>query len=70
MFDLLFFVDLLLLNFDNNYLLNYVGWEKVIINFIKLFIEMGFLNCIIKSFNVINVFFFVYKLFLKELLYV
>lgn len=56
MFDLLFFVDLLLLNFDNNYLLNYVGWEKVIINFIELFIEMGFLNCKIKSFNV---FFFV-----------
>lgn len=56
MFDLLFFVDLLLLNFDNNYLLNYVGWEKVIINFIELLIEMGFLNCIIKSFNV---FFFV-----------
>lgn len=55
MFDLLFFVDLLLLNFDNNYLLNYVGWGKVIINFIELFIEMGFLNCIIKS----NVFFFV-----------
>lgn len=60
MFDLLFFVDLLLLNFDNNYLLNDVGWEKVIINFIELFIEMGFfLNYIIKSFNVINIFFFV-----------
>lgn len=60
MFDLLFFVDLLLLNFDNNYLLNDVGWEKVIINFIKLLMEMGFfLNYIIKSFNVINVFFFV-----------
>lgn len=60
MFDLLFFVDLLLLNFDNNYLLNDVGWEKVIINFIELLIEMGFfLNYIIKSFNVINVFFFV-----------
>lgn len=59
MFDLLFFVDLLLLNFDNNYLLNYVGWEKVIINFIELLIEMGFLIYIIKSFNVINVFFFV-----------
>lgn len=60
MFDLLFFVDLLLLNFDNNYLLNDVRWEKVIINFIELLIEMGFfLNCIIKSFNVINVFFFV-----------
>lgn len=59
MFDLLFFVDLLLLNFDNNYLLNDVRWEKVIINFIELFIEMGFLNCVIKSFNVINVFFFV-----------
>lgn len=59
MFDLLFFVDLLLLNFDNNYLLNDVGLEKVIINFIKLFIEMGFLNYVIKSFNVINIFFFV-----------
>lgn len=59
MFDLLFFVDLLLLNFDNNYLLNDVGWEKVIINFIELLMEMGFFNCIIKSFNVINVFFFV-----------
>lgn len=60
MFDLLFFVDLLLLNFDNNYLLNDVGWEKVIINFIELLMEMGFfLNYIIKSFNVINVFFFV-----------
>lgn len=59
MFDLLFFVDLLLLNFDNNYLLNDVGWGKVIINFIELLIEMGFLNYIIKSFNVINVFFFV-----------
>lgn len=60
MFDLLFFVDLLLLNFDNNYLLNDVGWEKVIINFIELLIEMGFfLNYIIKSFNVINIFFFV-----------
>lgn len=60
MFDLLFFVDLLLLNFDNNYLLNDVRWEKVIINFIELLMEMGFfLNYIIKSFNVINVFFFV-----------
>lgn len=60
MFDLLFFVDLLLLNVDNNYLLNDVRWEKVIINFIELLIEMGFfLNYIIKSFNVINVFFFV-----------
>lgn len=60
MFDLLFFVDLLLLNVDNNYLLNDVGWEKVIINFIELLIEMGFfLNYIIKSFNVINIFFFV-----------
>lgn len=59
MFDLLFFVDLLLLNFDNNYLLNDVGWEKVIINFIELLMEMRFLNYIIKSFNVINVFFFV-----------
>lgn len=59
MFDLLFFVDLLLLNFDNNYLLNDVGWEKVIINFIELLMEMGFLNCIIESFNVINIFFFV-----------
>lgn len=60
MFDLLFFVDLLLLNVDNNYLLNDVEWEKVIINFIELLMEMGFfLNCIIKSFNVINVFFFV-----------
>lgn len=60
MFDLLFFVDLLLLNFDNNYLLNVIGWEKVIINFIELLIEMGFfLNYIIKSFNVINIFFFV-----------
>lgn len=59
MFDLLFFVDLLLLNFDNNYLLNVIGWEKVIINFIELLIEMGFLIYIIKSFNVINVFFFV-----------
>lgn len=60
MFDLLFFVDLLLLNFDNNYLLNDVGWEKVIINFIELLMEMGFfLNYIIKSFNVINIFFFV-----------
>lgn len=59
MFDLLFFVDLLLLNFDNNYLLNDVGWGKVIINFIELLIEMGFLNFIIESFNVINVFFFV-----------
>lgn len=61
MFDLLFFVDLLLLNFDNNYLLNVIGWEKVIINFIELLIEMGFfLNYIIKSFNVINIF-FLYK---------
>lgn len=60
MFDLLFFVDLLLLNVDNNFLLNDVEWGKVIINFIKLLIEMGFfLNYIIKSFNVINVFFFV-----------
>lgn len=60
MFDLLFFVDLLLLKFDNNYLLNVIGWEKVIINFIELLIEMGFfLNYIIKSFNVINIFFFV-----------
>lgn len=60
MFDLLFFVDLLLLNFDNNYLLNDVGWEKVIINFIELLIEMGFfLNYIIKSFIVMNIFFFV-----------